>query len=137
MQYQKPLPRMTTLNVPFWDGLRSHEFRVPRCLNCGDLNWVPYPACRGCLSEDQQWVTVSGDATVWSWTVVHRDGQVYGFDMPFAVVLAKLVEEPQACIVAGTLVGADLESLSIGMPIKVVYQDIAEEQMTMFQFAPR
>jgi len=28
---------------------------VPRCADCGDYNWVPYPACRSCQSERQEW----------------------------------------------------------------------------------
>lgn len=138
MTYLKPLPTTTALNAPFWEGLRQHEFRVPRCQGCGDLSWVPYPACRTCLSEDQEWTKVSGDATVWSWTVVHRETMTaFGLDVPYVVVLAKLVEEPQPCIVTGNLLGADVDAISIGMPIKVVYEDIPEEDITMFRFAPR
>lgn len=38
----------------------------------GDYNWVPYPACRSCLSEDQPWTEVSGDATVFSLVLTRR-----------------------------------------------------------------
>ena len=55
MAYLKPLPEITELNRPFWDALKRHEFTVPRCADCGDYNWVPYPACRSCLSERQAW----------------------------------------------------------------------------------
>jgi uncharacterized OB-fold protein len=137
MTYLKPLPQTTVLNAPFWEGLRSHEFRVPRCQSCGDLSWVPYPACRTCLSEDQEWTTVSGEATVWSWSVVHRDTSAFALEVPYVVVLAKLVEEPQPCIVTANLVDADLEAISIGMPIKAVYEDLPEEDITVFRFAPR
>jgi uncharacterized protein len=136
MPYLKPLPNPSALNAPFWDGLRAHEFRVPKCRNCGDYNWVPYPACRTCLSEDQEWTVVSGDATVWSYSVCHRGPGVFNDDVPYTVVLAKLAEEPRSLIVTSNLVDADPADVHIGMPIKVVYEDIPDEDITMFRFAP-
>ena len=136
MPYLKPLPNPSVLNAPFWDGLRAHEFRVPKCRNCGDYNWVPYPACRTCLSEDQEWTVVSGDATVWSYSVCHRGPGVFNDEVPYTVVLAKLVEEPRSLIVTSNLVDVDPASITIGMPIKVVYEDIPDEDITMFRFAP-
>ena len=122
MTYLKPLPDTTVLNQPFWDGLRLREFRVPKCSDCGDYNWIPYPACRSCYSENQEWVPVSGDATVWSFSVVHRCPGAFNDEVPYVVVLAKLAEEPRSLIVTGNLVDVDPADVRIGMPIKVVYQ---------------
>jgi uncharacterized OB-fold protein len=105
-------------------------------MNCGDFNWIPYPACRTCLCENQEWVTVSGDATVWSYSVVHRGPGAFDLETPYVVVLAKLVEHPRPCIVTSNLINADIASIEMGMPIKVVYEDIPEEDITMFRFAP-
>jgi uncharacterized OB-fold protein len=136
MTYLKPLPEITEENRPFWDGLRSREFRVPRCSDCGDYGWIPYPACRSCLSERQEWTPVSGDAVVWSFSVVHRGPGSFNDDVPYIVVLAKLGEEPRSLIVTGNLIGIDPAQVTIGMPIKVVYEDIPEEDITLYRFAP-
>jgi uncharacterized OB-fold protein len=137
MVYLKPLPNPTAMNEPFWEGLKEREFRVPQCQSCGDYHWVPYPACKTCLSEDLKWVPVSGDATVWSYSVVHRGAGAFAEDAPYVVVLAKLAEEPRPCIVTGLIVDLDdPESVTIGMPLKVVYEDIPDEDITMFHFAP-
>jgi uncharacterized OB-fold protein len=136
MAYLKPLPKITALNVPFWDGLRAREFRVPKCRSCGDYNWVPYPACRTCLSEDQEWTVVSGAATVWSYSVCHRGQGIFNEEVPYVVVLAKLVEEPRSMIVTANLVDVDPSEVHIGMPIEVVYEDIPDEDITLFRFAP-
>ena len=136
MAYLKPLPNTTPMNAPFWEGLREREFRVPQCQKCGDFNWIPYPACRTCLSEDQKWVVASGDASVWSYSVVHRGAGAFGEEVPYVVVLAKLVEEPRPCIVTATLVDCEPETVKIGMPLTVVYEDIPDEDITMFRFAP-
>jgi uncharacterized protein len=134
MPYLKPLPNTTVQNAPFWDGLRQHEFRLPQCQNCGDFHWVPYPACKSCQSEDLAWVRASGDATVWSYSVVHRGPGAFGAEVPYIVVLAKLTEEPRPCLVLANLTGCDPDAVSVGMPLKVVYEDIPEEDITMYQF---
>jgi uncharacterized OB-fold protein len=136
MTYLKPLPDTTVLNQPFWDGLQLREFRVPKCSDCGDYNWIPYPACRTCYSENQEWVAVSGDATVWSFSVVHRGPGAFNDEVPYVVVLAKLAEEPRSLIVTGNLVGVDPADVRIGMPIKVVYEEVPEGEMVLYRFAP-
>ena len=136
MTYLKPLPNPTPMNAPFWEGLRAREFRVPRCKKCGDFNWIPYPACRTCLSEEQEWVVASGDASVWSYSVVHRGPGAFGEEVPYVVVLAKLAEEPRPCIVTASLVDCVPETVKVGMPLTVVYEDIPEEDITMYRFTP-
>jgi len=138
MPYLKPLPRPSIANSEFWDGLKNHEFKVPLCQNCGEYNWIPYPACRTCLSEDQVWTTVSGDATVWSYSVVHLGEGAFNNEVPYTVVLGKLAEQPRSLIVLANMV-ADVppETVSIGQPIQIVYEDIPEEDITIYKFAPR
>lgn len=138
MTYLKPLPTPTIANGEFWDGIKHHEFLVPRCDDCGDFGWVPYPACRTCQSESLTWTQVSGDAHVYSFSVVHRGPGAFNDEVPYVVVLAKLVEEPRPMVVLANMVAeCPPESVSIGMPIKVVYEDIADEDITIYKFAPR
>jgi uncharacterized OB-fold protein len=137
MSYAKPLPAPTIPNLEFWDALKRHEFLVPRCDNCGDLNWVPYPACRSCQNEAQTWTKVSGDATVWTYTVVHRGPGAFADEVPYVIVLGKLAEHPRNCLVLANMVdGVRPEDVKIGMPIRIAYEDIPGEDFTMYKFAP-
>jgi len=135
--YLKPLPEISDLNRPFWEGLQRHELRVPRCADCGDFNWVPYPACRSCLSENQRWTVVSGDATVFSFTVVHRGPGAFDADVPYVLALGQLVEQPRPCNVLANLVGVDPEAVRIGMPIRLGYVEIPDEDVTMYEWLAR
>ena len=135
--YLKPLPEISDLNRPFWEGLARHELRLPRCADCGDFNWVPYPACRTCQSENQVWTVVSGDATVFSFTVVHRGPGAFGTEVPYVMALGQLVEQPRPCNVLANLVGIDPEAVRIGMPIRLGYVDIPDEDVTMYEWLPR
>jgi uncharacterized OB-fold protein len=136
MPYLKPLPRVEPANVEFFEGLRRHQFLAPRCQQCGDYNWPPYPACRTCLSERQEWVPVSGDATVFSYTVVHRGPGAFNDEVPYTVVLAKLAEQPRSMIVLGNLIECRPEDVSVGMAIRTAYEDIPSADFTMWRFAP-
>ena len=138
MPYLKPLPNPTIQNQEFWEGLKRHEFLVPKCDNCGDFNWVPYPACRSCLSESLTWTKVSGDANVWSFSIVHRGPGAFQAEVPYAVILGKLVEEPRSMIVLANMVaGVDPASIHVGMPISIAYEDVPDEDVTIYKFAPR
>jgi uncharacterized OB-fold protein len=136
MVYLKPLPNPTVLNAPFWEGLKEREFRVPQCQSCGAFNWVPYPACKTCFSDDLKWVAVSGDGTVWSYSIVDRGAGAFALEAPYVVALVKLAEEPRSCLVTANIVDCDPHSVEIGMPVKVVYEDIPDEDITMYHFAP-
>jgi len=135
--YLKPLPEISDLNRPFWEALARHQFALPRCDECGDYNWVPYPACRSCLSERQTWTPVSGDATVFSFTVVHRGPGAFDADVPYVLTLGQLVEQPRACNVLAVLEGVDPGDVRIGMPIRIGYVDIPDEGVTMYRWVPR
>jgi uncharacterized OB-fold protein len=134
--YLKPLPDITEQNRPFWDALKERRFLVPRCEACGDYSWVPYPACRTCLSEDQPWVQVSGDATIYSFTIVHRGPGAFQEDVPYVIALAELVEQPRKLLVMGNVVGIDAADIRIDLPVRIDYHDIPGEDVTMWHFVP-
>jgi hypothetical protein len=135
MTYLKPLPQIEPANQQFWDGLAAGEFRVPRCLDCGHYNWVPLPACRSCLSERQAWTAVSGRATVWSYSIVHRGPGAFRDDVPYAVVLAKLAEEPRSCLVLGNTIDIPNDELRVGLPLQISFVDLPKENVTVYRFA--
>jgi uncharacterized protein len=135
--YLKPLPAISDLNAPFWEGLRQHEFRVPVCAECHQYNWVPYPACRTCYSERLVWTPVSGRATVWSFTAVHRGPGAFGLDTPYIMCLGQLEEQPRPCNVLSILTAVDPDDVTIGMPIEVGYVDIPSEHITMYEWVRR
>jgi uncharacterized protein len=135
--YLKPLPQVSDANREFFEGLKRREFLVPKCGQCGDYNWVPYPACRSCLSEDQTWTQVSGEATVYTYSVIYRGPGAFDADVPYIVALGELTERPRPCLVLANLVGTDPDQVRIGMPIKIAYQDIPGEDITLWRWVAR
>jgi uncharacterized OB-fold protein len=135
MAYTKPLPTTTIGNVAFWDGLKEHQFKIPHCRECGAYNWVPYPACKNCQSEDLDWTPVSGTGTVWTYSVVHRGAGFH--ETPYVVAVAKLdVDGPRSVLVLANLINTNPDDVHIGMPVQIGYDDVPEENMTMYHLAP-
>lgn len=135
-EYRKPLPTPTPANKPFWDAMREHRFLVPRCDDCGHYAWVPYPACRRCLSERQTWTQVSGVGTIYSYTIVERGPGAFNDESPYAIVVVAMEEDPQYCLVLGNTFEIPLDSLRVDLPVRVVYEEIADEDITIWRFGP-
>ena len=110
---------------------------MPKCDQCGDYNWVPSPACRSCLSEHQIWTRVSGEATVYTYSVIYRGPGAFDADVPYVVVLGELTERPRPCLVLANLVGTDPDQVRVGMPIQIAYQDIPGEDVTLWRWVAR
>ena len=137
MPYLKPLPQITESNRPFWEALKRREFIVPKCADCGAYNWTPYPACRVCLSERLDWVSVSGRGTLYTFSEVHRGPGAFSVEAPYVVAAVALDEDPNRLVVMGNMVEYDPAELEVGMPVEIVYEDIREENATMWRFRPR
>ncbi|MFA7248959.1 MAG: Zn-ribbon domain-containing OB-fold protein [Dehalococcoidia bacterium] len=132
-EYQKPLPHPTALTQPFWDGVRQHKLLVQKCSSCGKLRHIPKPWCANCLSQECTWVPLSGRGQVYSYTVMHRAPHTsFTPDVPFAVALIELEEGVR---MISNIVGCPYDQVRVGMPVRVVYEDI-DDQAALFKFTP-
>lgn len=131
--YKKPVPTITPEMKPFFDAAKRHELVVQRCTQCGAHRFPAREICSACLSHAAEWVRVSGEGEVFSYNVMH---QVYhpGFAdaVPYAVVVVKLKEGAK---MNSNLVGVQPHDIKIGMPVKVIFEDITDE-VTLPKFAP-
>ena len=134
--YLKPLPQPTEFTQPFFDNLRQHVFSVPRCQDCGDYGWVPYPACRSCQSLNVVWTPVSGEGEVYTYSVVYRGPGAFSNEVPYVICMGRLKEHPRSCIVGGNMINVDPLQVRIGMKIKIAFEDIPSEDATMWRWEP-
>jgi uncharacterized protein len=123
MSYTKPLPRLDTVNRPFWAATKDGKFMLQFCKDCGDTRYPPGPVCPKCLSSNQDWKQASGRGTLESWVDFHRaywDG--FKGDLPYRVCLVKLEEGP---VVVSNLVDKT-DNLRMGQPVKVVFDKVTD-----------
>ena len=124
MTYNKPTPRLDTLNKPFWAAAREGKLLLQHCPACGDTRFPPGPVCPKCLAGDQDWIESSGKGTLESWIDMHRaywDG--FKDDLPYRVCLIRLEEGP---VVVSNLTDRT-ENLRMGAPVKVVFDTVSED----------
>jgi len=130
--YKKPIPAITPDMRPFFEAAKRHELMVQSCEGCGTHRFPAREICSNCLSEESEWVKVSGKGEIFSFNVMH---QVYhpGFadEVPYAVVVVKLAEGAK---ISSNLIGVKPHDIKIGMPVKVVFEDVSDE-VTLPKFA--
>lgn len=130
--YAKPIPAITPEMRPFFAGAKRHELWIERCATCGVHRFPARAICSACLSTDAEWVRASGRGQIFSFNVMH---QVYhpGFaaEVPYAVVVVQLAEGAK---MVSNLVGVAPSDVRIGMPVRVVFDDITDE-VTLPKFA--
>lgn len=133
-EYTKPLPLITyPLHAPYWQGTKKHELWVRRCKQCGRYQWPPRPMCAQCQSFDIEWAKVSGEGTLYSYTVAYRAFHP-GFqpDIPYGIVVVELKEGPR---MMGNSSGINPGDLEIGMPMSAVFNDVTDE-VTLVNWKP-
>jgi uncharacterized protein len=132
-QYLKPLPVISSLNRPFWEGLKQRELRLQKCAGCGNVWYPPAPLCPACWSREFTWARLSGRGRVNSWVVFHQS-YFRGFDseLPYNVAEVELEEGPRLLT---NLVGIANDQIHAGLPVEVVFED-ATAEVTLAKFKP-
>lgn len=108
---------------PFWTAAKEGRLEVPRCGRCATFRMPPTPFCPECQSTEMDWVTLTGRATVFSFTVVH------GFpglpDITLVPVVVDLDGAPGARLITN-VVDVDPADVAIGMALEVDFLPIAD-----------
>ncbi|MFI5047248.1 MAG: Zn-ribbon domain-containing OB-fold protein [Acidimicrobiia bacterium] len=122
----------TPLTQPFWDAAARRELSVQRCRACATHLFYPRYLCTTCGSDDLEWVTVSGRATVFTYTIARRPTHP-GFDdlVPYVIAVVELDEGPK---LTTNIVDADLGQLAIGMRVVATFDDV--DGVTLVDFRP-
>ena len=134
MQAQKPLPQPTPDTRPFWDAMKRHELRLPKCNSCGELHYYPRSFCSKCFSRDLEWVTCSGRGKVYSYVISYRPAPDYRSEAPYVIAVVELEEGVR---MLSNLVGVepDPARLSLDMPVEVTFEE-ASDDVTLPLFRP-
>ena len=109
--------------APLWEGASRREFCLPRCIACLHLNWYPAEVCRFCDSAEIAWERLSGEALLFSWSIVHRALHKPLSPLgPYISAIVIVAEDPAARFVT-RLVEAAPTRLRADMPLIVRFED--------------
>lgn len=109
---------------PFWDAASAGVLLLQYCASCRRYIHFPLPTCPTCHSDEGLgWRKASGQATVHTFTVVHRSRfPSFRGREPYAVICGELVEQEGLRMFAN-LVRSPLTALRIGQPLQVVFEE--------------
>ena len=130
--YTKPLPDLRPEDATFWEALKEHRFIIP-CDDAGKPFWYPRKYAPGTLDA-------TGNGTIYSYST-HFMGpsKAYKGDPPHIVALIDLEEGPRMMSILVKdeegYPSLDHEDVTIGMKVKLVFDDVTDE-VTMPRFTP-
>jgi uncharacterized OB-fold protein len=131
--YQRLLPEVTDGNRAYWDGLQLGELRLQRCAHDGVHRFPAAPVCPECLSPDFTWEAAGGEASLWSWIVMHqRYFEAFDDERPYPVAFVRLAEGP---FMVSTVL-ADPATLRIDQPLELTFREIGDRAVPCFRPAP-
>ena len=90
------LPEADAFTRTYWDAAAEGRLLMRRCGACGRAHHYPREFCPHCWSEDVRWEEASGRATLYTWSVVHRnDLPPFGERTPYVAAVVDLAEGPR------------------------------------------
>lgn len=125
------LPKLTSLNQHFWRGGADGKLRLLRCRTCKTYIHPPTPICPGCLGKDVSPVEVSGRATVATFTLNHQPW-VPASDHPYCIAIVEIEEDPSVRLTTN-IVNCPAEQVTIGMPVRVVFEQHDDVHIPLFE----
>jgi acyl dehydratase/uncharacterized OB-fold protein len=128
----KPMPVMTEISRPFWQGLNEGEVRIQQCNQCEGWVFFPRRHCSHCLAHDLEWRPVSGRGTLYSYTLT-RIPTLPEFADELPQMLA-VVELEQGVRINSTLVGLEEDEIKVGMALKAVLDQVDAKGNTLLRF---
>lgn len=92
------------------------ELRGFKCKECKDIYYIPpIYSCIKCGSEELIEETLSGNGTIYSYTVVHVAGKELMDKVPFVVAVVELDEGGR---VTTNIVDSNIDDIKIGKSVK-------------------
>jgi uncharacterized OB-fold protein len=127
----RPLPLLDELNRAYWCGGVDGRLHIHRCRTCAHYFHPPAPVCGSCYSREVGAEPVSGRGTVYSFTVNHQ-AWLPDFPPPYVVALVEL-EEQDGLRVVSNIVGCDVASVRVGLPVVVEFVAQADVHVPVFR----
>jgi hypothetical protein len=135
------LPEADAFTRPYWEAAAAGRLLLRRCRaeGCGAAHHYPREFCPHCWSEDVVWERAGGRATLYTWSVVHRnDLPPFGERVPYVAAVVDLAEGPRMMT---RIVDCPESALRIGMALRVAFRNIgtgpgADEDVVIPVFRP-
>ncbi|MFI5619547.1 Zn-ribbon domain-containing OB-fold protein [Streptomyces sp. NPDC051567] len=119
------LPEVDDFTRPYWDAAAQGLLLLRRCGECGRTHHYPREFCPSCWAGEDRvtWETATGRATLYTWSVVHRnDLPPFGTRVPYVAAVVDLAEGPRMMT---EIVDCEASALRIGMEVHAAFRETA------------
>jgi hypothetical protein len=123
---------VTPTTAAFWQATSEGRFILQRCESCDIVVWFPRKHCPECWAGSLTTFDASGKGTVYSYTIIRKVANEYKQATPFVVAYVELDEGPR---VMTNIVGCDVESVKVGMPVAIEFHETVEGN-ALYRFHP-
>jgi len=131
-------PLTLTFNVPisktqkFWNGIKEGKIYTTKCRKCQKLFFPPVGDCPTCLSSDMEWVELSKEAEIETFTHIPvKPASFQSYDN-YTIAIGRLKEGVR---VLAWLTDTKLENIKVGMKVKLMTKVTPEGTLT-YEFKP-
>jgi uncharacterized OB-fold protein len=118
--------------LPFWEGLKQGKVLATKCTQCGRIYFPPNADCSDCSTSNLEWVELSKEAEIETFTHVVIRPTSFQQNKPYTVAIGKLKEGVR---VLAWLTGFKLSEIKVGMKAKLVAKVMPEGNPT-YEFVP-
>lgn len=135
---EKPLPRITAVNRPFWEACNEGRLMLQRCTSpdCGKAIFYPRVCCPHCGGGDVRWYQSAGTGEVATFTVVQRPHHESFYDeAPF--IFAAIALDDGVLMYSRLLSDPADTATLIGRRVRAVFRPLrATQQAPYFELLP-
>ncbi|MCL7382705.1 MAG: Zn-ribbon domain-containing OB-fold protein [Thaumarchaeota archaeon] len=128
ISYNIPISR----TKKFWDGLREGKIYGTKCRRCGKLYFPPVADCGECYSSEMDWVELSGEGEIVTFTHIIVRPTSFQDQQPYTVAIAQLKEGVKAL---AWLKDVKRKDIKVGMKVKLVPR-VSEDGRVTYEFRP-
>jgi uncharacterized OB-fold protein len=115
----------------YWTSGVDGHLRVMGCGGCSRLHHPPTPVCPYCHGRDVTPTVVSGLGTIAGFTICHQQFMPDP-PVPFAFAFVEIDEDPTIRL-TGNVVGCELGDISVGMRVRVTFEENGEWHVPLWQ----
>jgi len=117
----------TSKTLKFYEGLKEGKVYATKCKDCEKVYFPPMVDCPECLTTGLDWVELSSDAEIETFTHVVVRPTTFQQYKPYTVAIGRLKEGVK---VLAWLTGFKLSEVKVGMKAKLVAKATPEGNAT-------
>lgn len=117
----------------FYDGLMNGKLMATKCKDCGKIYFPPQVDCPECVKSDIEWVELSGEGELLTYTVVYVKPTSFSHYPDYIVGIARLKEGVN---VTAWVREGDPKRLRVGMKVRVEVVKREPEGYLTYELVP-